>query len=52
MTDAPYDEFAEYLDDLCEEDPALDCGLTDEGLCMLAGTEHCDFDCPYRDSCK
>jgi hypothetical protein len=24
-----------------------ECGLTDDGLCMLAGTEHCDWDCPH-----
>lgn len=27
-----------------------ECGLDDEGQCSLAGTEHCDFTCPYRDS--
>ena len=25
-----------------------DCGRTDEGWCDLAGTEHCDFWCPFR----
>lgn len=29
-------------------DPDDDCGRTDDGDCMLAGTEHCDFECPYR----
>lgn len=30
-----------------EEDGGLDeCGMTQDGYCMLAGTEHCDFDCP------
>lgn len=32
-----------------EEDADVDCGLTDEGLCMYAGSEWCDFECPYRD---
>lgn len=32
-------------DDLDEE-----CALGDNGQCGLAGTEHCDFVCPYRDS--
>lgn len=26
-----------------------ECGMTPWGTCMLAGTEHCDFDCPFRD---
>lgn len=31
-----------------EFDRALgECGLTDEGVCMLAGTEHCDWECPF-----
>lgn len=24
-----------------------ECGMTKDGWCMLAGTEHCDFDCPF-----
>lgn len=41
-------------DDDCDDDDdfenALDeCGMTSEGICMLAGTEHCDFECPFRD---
>lgn len=31
-----------------EYDPADDCGLYPGGGCMLAGTEHCDFECPFR----
>lgn len=31
------------------EDGQFDCGfVTGEG-CSMAGTEDCDFDCPYRD---
>ncbi len=34
-------------DELSE--PEFDCGfITGEG-CSMAGTEDCDFDCPYRD---
>jgi len=46
--DPPYDETDDTEwddDDLIEE-----CGLGDDGQCLLAGTEHCDFECPYRDS--
>lgn len=28
----------------------LECGLGADGQCMNAGSEHCDFECPYRDS--
>lgn len=38
--------------DYCEEDnedEQFDCGfVTGEG-CSMAGTEDCDFDCPYAD---
>jgi hypothetical protein len=33
-------EFLQSLDE---------CGLQDDGLCLDAGTEYCDFECPYRD---
>lgn len=37
-------------DDESEEDDSFDnCGQLDDGSCMLAGTEYCDFECPYRD---
>jgi len=35
-----------YDDDWLDEE----CGLMDDGQCRLAGTEHCDFTCPWRDS--
>jgi hypothetical protein len=25
------------------------CGKTQDGCCTFAGTEHCEFDCPFRD---
>ncbi len=48
MTDEDYeDSDCDYEDD---EDPDFDCGWTPEGGgCSLAGTEDCDFECPYRD---
>lgn len=31
-------------------EPSLDdCGMGEDGFCSLAGTEHCDFECPFRD---
>lgn len=38
-----YDEDESELDD-------FDCGLTDDGTCMNAGSEWCDFECPMRDT--
>ena len=34
------DEFQYHLDN---------CGQMPDGSCGLAGTEHCDFECPFRD---
>ena len=45
-------EYQDYEDDH-EIDPyeaALEeCGQVPDGTCMLTGTEHCDFECPFRD---
>ena len=30
------------LDDLAQE-----CGLLEDGFCTLAGTEYCDWECPF-----
>jgi hypothetical protein len=32
------------------EEAEMECGLHRDGQCGLAGTEHCDFTCPFRDS--
>ncbi|VCU58244.1 hypothetical protein EPIB1_1142 [Tritonibacter mobilis] len=29
------------------DDGSDECGMTEDGICMLAGTEHCDWDCPH-----
>lgn len=45
------EEMANYDPD--DEDPGADCGRWSNGRltssCSLAGTEFCDFECPYRD---
>jgi len=43
------DEF-EPDDDFDDEetDEYLDCHMDREGLCGKAGSEECEFDCPYR----
>lgn len=47
----PYDcdDEDDYEPDPLEE-AEQDCGLGDDGQCALAGSEHCDFECPFRDS--
>lgn len=42
----------DYFDDDCDlgdDDPMDECGyIPGEGVCMLAGTEWCDWDCPFN----
>lgn len=42
----PRDDFED------EDDPdawMMECGyIPGSGVCMLAGTEHCDWDCPFN----
>ena len=44
-----YDEYDDY-DEEDELDREHECGLMDDGQCLLAGSEWCDFGCPNRDS--
>lgn len=52
---------ADYEDDLGDSDLCdccgetwdmckfnFDCGMTADGTCMLAGTEDCDWECPFH----
>lgn len=32
-----------------EEEWEFDCGMDRHGHCGKAGSEECDFECPYRD---
>lgn len=46
MGDLDYEEEEDFYYD--EIDRSMDeCGKTREGICMLAGTEFCDFECPF-----
>jgi hypothetical protein len=45
MDDEPLFEDGDEFDELMSE-----CSLGDDGQCSMAGTEHCDFECPMRDS--
>jgi hypothetical protein len=35
----------DYWDEDSLNSQLMNCGMTREGFCMLAGTEHCDWDC-------
>lgn len=37
-------------EDSSEDDLLQECGLMHDGQCSQAGTEHCDFICPMRQS--
>lgn len=46
------DHLYEDDDEAEDEDFWLEqeCGLMHDGQCAMAGAEHCDFTCPWRDS--
>ena len=44
-----FDDDSDYELDPMEE-AEMECGLGPRGQCSLAGTEHCDFVCPFRNS--
>jgi hypothetical protein len=45
-------EHTEDDDSVDDEDDEWkdECWLLDDGQCLMAGSEHCDFCCPKRDS--
>ena len=51
---ADYDFDPSVPDDECDvagdDEWEMSCGLRRDGLCSQAGTEHCDFECPNRNS--
>lgn len=34
--------------DACIDSTLSECGLESDGSCRLAGSEYCDWDCPFR----
>lgn len=45
------DDYFDMLNDEPDDDDLdEDCGLMEDGQCSMAGTEHCDFSCPNRNS--
>lgn len=54
MSDHPREIEIDLLDQQREDEVSgTECGRWRngrlDGYCLLAGTEYCDFDCPYRD---
>ncbi len=45
--DPEFNDEPDFDDEMDEQD--FDCGFAPGYGCQLAGTEDCDFDCPYRD---
>lgn len=45
----PFPYWEDEEPDLDEEEFEFDCGMGSDGLCGYAGSEQCDFECPYRD---
>lgn len=43
------DDEDEYEETEQVESDLEECGQVPEGGCLMAGTEYCDFECPYRD---
>ena len=43
-----FDDYDDYDGQDPWEDDEFDCGMDRSGACSLAGTEDCEFDCPYR----
>lgn len=39
----------DVFDDEESDDSDINCGQYKDGLCALAGTEWCDWSCPYSD---
>ena len=39
---------ADMDDDDLEEEEEFDCGMMPDGTCQYAGTEMCDWECPYH----
>jgi len=48
LCDDDWDEPDEDFDDDFDEDD-FECGFIPGDGCLMAGTEDCDFECPYRD---
>jgi hypothetical protein len=47
-SNAPWEDF-EFSDDFDDDyEIEFDCHMRENGQCDKAGSEECDFECPYR----
>jgi len=44
------DDYYDMLNDEQDDEEEFDCHLGPDGQCGAAGSEDCDWNCPYRDS--
>jgi hypothetical protein len=42
------EDYGDESDSAKDDDETFDCHMGPDGDCELAGTEECDWDCPYR----
>jgi hypothetical protein len=42
-----FDDDAQPDEDFDDGEPPFDCGMTSDGYCTKAGSEECDWECPY-----
>jgi hypothetical protein len=45
--DPDFDEFEDEFEEEFEFE--FDCHMDRNGMCGMAGSEECEFDCPYRE---
>ena len=43
-----YDDWEEFTDSDAIDELMGECGQDGSGHCSLAGTEYCDFECPFN----
>lgn len=43
-----YDDGDEYTKEDAMEEAMGECGMLEDGDCLLAGSEYCDWDCPWN----
>lgn len=42
-----YDDPEDFSDEDAIEELEADCGMTRDGGCTMAGSEYCDWECPF-----
>jgi len=42
-----YDNYEDFTDDDAVDELMAGCGMTRDGQCTMAGSEYCDWECPF-----